>query len=336
MIPYPLDSLARFSHKMSFTPVKHLKNPHLQTIFPLLISRHKLLRLSEEFVFEDGDFTEVVWSEDPNSKSFEHVSVLFHGLGGSFNSHYIQNMTRALKEAGHLCVTMHFRGCGMRNNSSLHSYHAGETNDAKTFIAHLKARFPQAKLHAVGYSLGANMLLKLLCTYAHNSPLHSAVAISTPLDLASCTEHLNKGFARVYQRYLLKDLKAQLFEKSKYLDLETSLGLSSKRIKAIKTIYEFDDIYTAVANGFKNAKDYYKQSSSKQFLKYIQTPTLMLHAKDDPFMPSSVLPTSDELSPMINFELSEHGGHVGFIEGTLAHPGFWLEKRVKAFFQENN
>jgi len=216
----------------------------------------------------------------------------------------------------------------------MHSYHAGEIEDARAFISYLKTRFPRARLHAIGYSLGGNMLLKLLKSYADKSPLFSAVAISTPLDLAACTAHLNKGFSKIYQRHLLKGLKAKLLEKSKQLDLETALGLNEKRIKGIKTIYEFDDIYTAPANGFADAQDYYKKSSSKQFLKEIKTPTLMIHAKDDPFIPSSVLPQEGELSKMIHFELSDNGGHVGFIEGSLLRPEFWLEKRVKRFFQE--
>lgn len=319
---------------MLFKPAKYLGNPHLQTIFPLLVTAVKPPYLREEFFFEDGDFTEIVWSQDPAAKDYKHVTVLFHGLGGSIDSHYIQGMMNNLKEIGHLCVLMHFRGCGIKDNNSIRSYHAGETEDARAFISYLQKRFSQARLHAIGYSLGGNMLLKLLSSYAYKTPLFSAVAVSTPLELETCAHHLSKGFAKVYQRYLLKDLKAKLLIKSKRLDLITPLGLSSKHIKNIKSIYEFDDVYTAKIHGFKDALDYYDKNSSKQFLKGIKIPTLMIHAKDDPFMPSSVLPSKEELSQMISFELNENGGHVGFVEGTLFSPGFWLEKRVKRFFQE--
>jgi len=321
---------------MFFVSAKYLQNPHFQTIIPLLLSSVKLPYITEEFIFKDGDFTEIVWSEDPKAKQFKEVTILFHGLGGSVDSHYVQGMMSNLKELDHLCVLMHFRGCGLKNNNTIRSYHAGETEDARAFIAYLQEKFPKAKIYAIGYSLGANMLLKLLSSYADKSPLSSAVAISAPLELEACTRHLNKGFAKVYQKYLLKDLKGKLLDKSKKLDLNTTLGLSYKRIKGIRTIFEFDDIYTSRAHGFDSALDYYKKSSSKQFLKTIQTPTLMLHALDDPFMPSSVLPKKDELSKMIQLELSEHGGHVGFIEGTLFKPSFWLEKRVGLFFQEGS
>jgi len=316
---------------MPFQSAKLLKNPHLQTIFPLLLPQNRCDYIREDFYFSDGDFTEIVWSEEPGTKHYAHVTVLFHGLGGSIKSHYIQGMMYTLKQAGHLCVLMHFRGCGIRTNDAERSYHAGETQDALDFISYLQGRFSNAKLHAVGYSLGANMLLKLLGRYKVLSPLHSAVAISTPLELEPCTLHLSKGFAKVYQMYLLKSLKSNLLLKSKKHDLKSQWGLSTTVINKIKSIYEFDDLYTAPVHGFKNAHDYYTKNSAKQYLLDIHTPTLMVHALDDPFMPPSVLPTSDELSKSITFELSENGGHVGFIEGSLFKPNFWLEKRVLNF-----
>ena len=259
--------------------------------------------------------------------------MLFHGLGGSAESAYIQEMMQHLKQTGYLCVLMHFRGCGSRTNDTLRSYHAGETEDARFFIDTLKQRFSQARVHAVGYSLGGNMLLKLVSTYSENSPLTSAIAVSTPLELETCTLHLNKGIARAYQFYLLKDLKKHLLQKADKLDLNTALGLSVKRIKNIKSIYEFDDIYTAPVHGFSDAHEYYTRNSSRQFLSGIKMPTLMIHAQDDPFMPSSVFPGEKELSKSIQFELYEHGGHVGFIEGSLLQPRFWLQKRIQSFIE---
>jgi len=316
---------------MSFTSPLHLKNPHLQTMMPLILAKTKQTYLREEFSLEDGDFTEIIWNDNPYTKNYNHVCVLFHGLGGSIDSHYIQRMMRTLSQLGYLCVMMHFRGCGNKTNKKQRSYHAGETEDARYFIKHLVQRFPKTSLHAIGYSLGGNMLLKLLASYGSNSPLSSAAAISTPLELETCTRHLSKGFARIYQVYLLRSLKKGLLLKHESLDLESTLGLNVKRIKAIKSIYEFDDRYTAPAHGFKNAKEYYTKNSAKQFLKKIQTPTLMIHSLDDPFMPSSVLPKKSELSKYLSLEVSKHGGHVGFIQGNIFKPTFWLEKRVASF-----
>ena len=317
---------------MYFTTPKHLRSPHIQTILPLLFSKQNDTYLREEFTFDDGDFTEVVWSEDPNAKAYKNVCVLFHGLGGSVDSHYIQGMMDSLSKAGFLCVLMHFRGCGIKKNKSLKMYHAGETEDARHFIHSLKNKFPASNLHAIGYSLGANMLLKLLGSYGDKSPISRAVCISAPLELETCTHHINKGFAKVYQNYLLKGLKKELLEKAAQFDLETPLKLSRYRIQKIKTIFEFDDIYTAPVNGFKDAKEYYHKSSAKQFLKDIQTKTLLIHAKDDPFMPSSILPHETEVSESVRMLISENGGHVGFIRGSVFKPDFWLEHRVKNFF----
>jgi predicted alpha/beta-fold hydrolase len=318
---------------MSFTAGRCIRNPHLQTILPLLLSHAKVDYHREEFCFQDGDFTEIVWSEAPEAKVFSDIVVLFHGLGGSAESAYIQEMMLHLKQMGHLGVLMHFRGCGSRTNDTIRSYHAGETEDARFFINTLKQKFPQARLHAIGYSLGGNMLLKLISTFAEDSPLSSAIAVSTPLDLEACTLHLSKGFAKIYQLYLLKELKAHLLQKAYKLDLLAPLGLSIKRIKAIKSIYEFDDIYTAPVHGFADAHEYYSLNSSKQFLSEIRTPTLMIHAHDDPFMPKSVFPSDTELSESIQFELYDNGGHVGFIEGSLFQPSFWLQKRIQSFIE---
>jgi predicted alpha/beta-fold hydrolase len=318
---------------MSFTAGRYIHNPHLQTILPLLLSHAKVDYHREELCFQDGDFTEIVWSEEPEAKVFSDIIVLFHGLGGSSESAYIQEMMAHLKQIGHLGVLMHFRGCGSRTNNTIRSYHAGETEDARFFINTLKQSFPQARLHAIGYSLGGNMLLKLISTYTESSPLDSAIAVSTPLELEACTLHLSKGLAKIYQRYLLKELKAHLLQKAYKLDLVTTLGLSVKRIKAIKSIYEFDDIYTAPVHGFSDAHEYYALNSSKQFLAKIKIPTLMIHAYDDPFMPASVFPSDTELSKSIQFELYENGGHVGFIEGSLFRPSFWLQKRIQSFIE---
>jgi len=317
---------------MYFTPPKHLKNPHIQTVLPLLFSKKKSTFLREDFYFEDGDFTEVVWSKNPDAKEYKNICVLFHGLGGSVESHYIQGMMQTLSESGYLCVLMHFRSCGVKANKALRMYHAGETEDARCFINSLHNKYPKAQIQAIGYSLGANMLLKLLSSYGKQGPITSAVSVSAPLELETCTHYINKGVAKIYQGYLLKGLKAELLKKARQLDLLTPLNLSISRIKKIKSIFEFDDIYTAPVNGFKNAKEYYDKNSAKQFLKDIHVPTLLIHAQDDPFMPPSILPKKTEISESVQLLVSKNGGHVGFIEGSMFKPNYWLEHRVKSFF----
>jgi len=319
---------------MKFKPPFHLKNSHFQTIFPLLLKPKKIEYFQEEFILRDGDFVDLSWSKEPKDTDIKDLFLLFHGLGGSVHSHYIQGMMKRLDLIGHISVVMHFRGCSGRGNNSIRSYHSGEIEDPKEVIKHLKQRFPNTKLHVVSYSLGANMTLKLLASYKNNSPITSAVAVNPPFELEKCTKHLSVGFRKIYQTYLLTELKKQLIRKSKIYSLE-KYNLDEKKISKIKSIYEFDDLYTAPVHGFKNAHDYYTKCSSRQFLKDIDTPTLLIHSLDDPFMPLDIYPKKEELSEFITYELGHFGGHVGFVEGSVFKPRFWLEDRIEKAYSSS-
>jgi predicted alpha/beta-fold hydrolase len=180
----------------------------------------------------------------------------------------------------------------------------------------------------VGYSIGGNMLLKLLGEEQEKSPLCSAVSVSAPMDLEITAKRINQGFSKRYQKHLLDPLKETLLEKYRTFDMEKILNRNRENIKNIKTIEEFDELYTAPINGFGTAKNYYKKCSAKQFLKHIQIPTLIIHALDDPFMTPAILPLKDELSEHITMSISEHGGHVGFVNGSLLKPNYWLEEHI--------
>jgi predicted alpha/beta-fold hydrolase len=317
-----------------FKPAQFLENGHLQTLYPALFNKPPLPDIELEiFEFEDGDFVECLWSlkhllKDKNRP----IVVLFHGLAGSFKSPYILRVIKKLSSNGYSVVLMHFRGCGINKNRLPRSYHSGESEDAKILFESIRKKYPTNPLHAIGYSLGGNMLLKLLGEYKANSPLSSAIAISAPMQLESSANRMNRGFSKLYQYRLLYELKKQL--KQKYIDhdMEKFLDLKKENIDKINSFWEFDDLYTAPIHGFKNAKDYYQKSSSKQYLKYIKTDTLIIHAKDDPFMGKDVIPTNNELSKDITFELYPHGGHVGFVSGTIFKPIYWLEERIIEFF----
>ena len=237
----------------------------------------------------------------------------------------------ALEQQGFASLLMHFRGCGEKENLKPRAYHSGETGDAKAFIEHLHKTYPNNPLHAVGFSIGGNMLLKLLAEWGSDAPLHSAVSVSAPLRLDICANTIEKGFARVYQNYLLKPLKVTLLKKYKKFEMQKYIGKDEEAIKNLKTIRAFDDAYIAPMFGFNSAQDYYEQCSARQYLKDIRTKTLIIHAKDDPFMSEEVIPSDDELSEFITLEVSEHGGHVGFVSGSFSKPKYWLEGRVLAF-----
>lgn len=229
---------------------------------------------------------------------------------------------------------MHFRGCTGTDNKLPRSYHSGDSGDALEFIRSVKKEFPDSKLYAVGYSLGANMLLKLLGEIRENTLLEKVVAVSPPMQLDVCSDRMNMGFSRYYQHRLVKDLNIALDKKYDKHDMYSLINLKRQDIKTLKTFWDFDGAYTAKIHGFKDAQDYYTKCSSKQYLKFIQTPTLIIHSSDDPFMTQSIIPTKDELSDSVELELTQNGGHVGFIAGTLFKPEYWLEKHIVSYLKD--
>ena len=258
------------------------------------------------------------------------ICLILHGLEGSLESHYSGPLIQAATRAEQLAVFMHFRGCSGEPNRLPRRYHSGDTADLAFVIKTIQQHYPDRNIHAVGVSLGGNILLKYLGEQGNVHPLQSAVAISVPYDLANGAETLKHGTARIYQRHLLGSLQRRYYEKANYMELPIPVYARSR----IDTIYDFDDLVTAPLHGFRSAEDYYQRSSSRQFIPGIRIPTLLIHAEDDPLMTPDVIPTSNELPPCVQFDLCTHGGHVGFIQGQLPlHADYWLDQRVESWLQ---
>ncbi|HMT93452.1 hydrolase [uncultured Thiothrix sp.] len=302
-----------------------LKSPHLQTMLPTFMrKRPQLDFIWERLELKDGDFIDLAWYPRLQAP----LVLMMHGLEGSLNSHYASTLVQALSQAGFSVVFMLLRGRGLEPNRLAKSYHSGASADLAEVLAQLKAR-GQMPAAAVGVSLSANLLLKYLGETGIRSGLKAAVAISTPFQLAVCAKKLEQGFARVYGQYLLKQLKDSYRTKFQRLAEPKPLNLDT-----LTTIYQFDDQVTAPVNGFLNAADYYQRSSSAQFLGKIQTPTLIIHALDDPFMRPSIVPSAAQTSASVHLEFTEHGGHVGFISGTVPWKlHYWLDERVPAWLR---
>lgn len=310
-----------------------MKNKHIQTLFASFFRKYPQPKTTQERLsLPDGDFLDLNWHYTYKTNTNTPIVILFHGLTGSVESPYIRGMMSKLSSNGFNSVLMHFRSCSHEVNILPRSYHSGETGDAFFCIETIKKRFPDAKLYAIGYSLGGNMLLKLLGELEKNSPLQAAVSVSAPMQLDVCANVVNNGFSRIYQNHLMGNLKKTLKQKYIQHDMQSLIQLKEKDIETLKTFWEFDNTYTAPIHGFKSAQDYYTRCSSKQYLKDIHIPTLIIHASDDPFMNDSILPTIDELSDFITVEVSKNGGHVGFVEGSIFKPSYWLEDRIVKFF----
>jgi len=317
----------------AFSPSFFLKNKHIQTLYAPLFRKDKNLDFSiERFDLEDGDSVECYWYKEEYIKKNSPIIILFHGLTGSYKSPYIQGIMSALAQEGYASVLMHFRGCADNPNLMARGYHSGDTQDAKAWIETLSQRFPHNPLHAIGYSIGGNVLLKLIAESPKLS-LGSAISISAPLQLDITAKAINKGFSKVYQRHLLTQLKVIVKEKFKKHPLEKTIGLSQEKLNAIQTIREFDEEYTAKIHHFSSASNYYEESSAKQYLHKIIIPTLIIHALDDPFMTEEILPKKEDLPQNISLEVFPHGGHVGFIHGSIFKPKYWLEERILAYYK---
>ncbi len=319
----------------SFKPAWWMRNPHLQTILPRFYrKRHSIETIDEQLELPDGDFVELCWTDKPDPNSTKPLVVLFHGLGGSIDSFYARGMMEVIAKNGWTGVLMHFRGCGKKTNRHPQAYHSGETTDARYLIELLRQRYPNSPLSAIGFSLGGNMLSKYLGENGDDSLLDAAVVISAPLRLSPCAKRLSRNFSRVYQKFLLDMLKKGLIKKLGFLKEKFPIGITPHTVKKIKTLKEFDDLVTGPLHGFDSAEDYYAKCSGIQFLKGVTTPTLIIHAADDPFMTHQVHPVPEDLSPAIRYELSSGGGHVGFIHGKHPlKPKFWLEQRAPAFIE---
>lgn len=313
-------------------PSYFMRNKHIQTLYASFFRKTAQLELKvEKFILRDGDFLHVHWHLTTNSNANTPIVVLFHGLTGSYKSPYIKGLMHKLSKNNFNSVLMHFRGCSGEMNNFPRSYHSGETADALYFTQSLQKRYPNAKLYAVGFSLGGNMLLKLLGEEKENSPFSAAVSVSAPMQLDVCADAINQGFSLFYQEHLMKGLRKSLRGKYTKHDMKSLINFHKKDIKNLKTFWDFDATYTAPIHGFKSAQDYYTKCSAKQFLKDIHTQTLIIHSIDDPFMNEKILPSKEELSENITLQVTKYGGHVGFIEGSLLRPEYWLDQRISNY-----
>ncbi|BET41346.1 hydrolase [Atlantibacter hermannii] len=309
-----------------FRPMAGARNPHLQTMLPRVLRRRlQFTPVWQRLDTPDGDFVDLAWSEEPEQAKHKPRLVIFHGLEGSLHSPYAHGLIQAAKARGWLGVVMHFRGCSGEPNRMHRIYHSGETEDGRYFLEWLNSRFGEQPTAAVGFSLGGNMLACLLAKNP-NLPVSAAAIVSAPFMLEHCCNHIEKGFSQVYQHYLLKLLKANATRKLQAWP--GTLPVDLVRLKNIRRLREFDELITSKAHGFNGAVDYYQRCSAMPLLPSITQPTLIIHAQDDPFMDSHVIPDMAQLPANIEYQLTEYGGHVGFVGGTALRPNMWLEARI--------
>jgi predicted alpha/beta-fold hydrolase len=305
-----------------------LPGGHLQTIYPAVAIRKPGVAFrrerwdtpcSEDFI--DVDFVDGAGPDSP-------FVLLFHGLEGSSNSHYARGLMAAVQARGWHGAIPHFRGCSGEANLAPRFYHSGDAEELDWIIRRLRPRFT-GPFYVAGVSLGGNALLRWLGEQQHGAEVvDAAVSVSAPLDLAAGGAALSSGFNRIYTRMFLDTLKPKALAK-----LERFPGLFDRAALLASTdLYSFDNVVTAPLHGYRDTDDYWHRASAKHVLHDITVPTLVLNARNDPFLPGKHLPAS--AAPSVRLEYPATGGHVGFPVGPFPGHIDWLPRRILHFFDE--
>lgn len=306
-----------------------LPGGHLQTMYPAkCITKPPVAYRRERWAAPDGDFVDMDFIDGQPGKPFV---VLFHGLEGSSDSHYARAFMAHVARVGWSGAVPHFRGCSGESNLAPRFYHSGDAQEVDWIMRRMALIAKQAgavKLYATGVSLGGNALLRWLGESQHQAQfVDAACAISAPLDLAAGGAALGRGVNMIYTRLFLRTLKLKSINKLKQFpglfDLDTMLRA--------RTLYEFDNIVTAPLHGYLDTDDYWHRASAKHVLDDITVPTLVLNARNDPFLPAQYLP--QQTSGNVVLEYPQHGGHVGFASGRFPGNLDWLPQRMLAFLQ---
>lgn len=309
-----------------FAPARGLASPHAQTVYASLVRpTHAPPLKRERWELPDGDFVDL--DSFDGVQGAPHV-VTLHGLEGSSRAGYVTAILRGAVERGWGATAINFRSCSGEPNRLARSYHSGDIGDALSVMTHLRARLT-GPLYAVGFSLGANVLLRLLEETGEATPVDAAAAVSTPFDLDACSRAIDGPgpFQRLYRERFLRTLKHKAREKLRRFPG----AFDGPAMERARTLRAFDDSVTAPLHGFRDAAHYYAEASSGPRLHAIRRPTLLLSAKDDPMIPASTLPRDVSSNPHLHFISTEHGGHVGFVAGNVLSPAFWGEAQVLAF-----
>lgn len=334
----PLASDPHSAPMHAYRPAWWLPDPHTATLWGRVGRREpvpavRMLRWETP----DGDFLQLArLAAAATARPDAPRLLLLHGLEGGLHSHYVRALFREATHRGWGADLLLFRTCGSEPNRLPRTYHSGETTDPAFVIDQIVAEFPDAPLGLVGVSLGGNVLCKLLGERGTTLPpqIAGAVAMSVPFDLARASRHLGRGFGTVYERSFLRSLIPKALQKvSRHAELAPLAT-----VQHVRTIWEFDDQFTAPLHGFASAADYYAQASAIGYLKGVRLPTLLLSAVDDPFLPAEVLDDVRAIAtenPSLAIEFPARGGHVGFTAGRWPwNPWYYGEWRASDFLAQ--
>ncbi|MGG7662820.1 YheT family hydrolase [Dyadobacter sp. BHUBP1] len=306
-----------------------LPNGHFQSIYPALFRQINGIKyFREKIVTPDDDFLNLDWSYAGNDGS-KPLVILSHGLEGNTTRQYITGMVKLLNRHGFDCLAWNFRSCGGEMNQTARFYHSGATEDLDAVVQNAFEK-GYADLRLMGFSLGGNLTLKYLGEQGASidSRIKSAIVFSVPMDLKACSLSIIEPRNQIYMRRFLNTLKPKVVEKARFFPEKISLDDH----QLVRTLYDFDDIYTAKLHGFKGADHYYAKCSSKFFIEPIFVPTIIVNAENDPIVPFESLPLDMLRShPNVTLLATKDGGHCGFRPARLTDEFYWSEKYALHF-----
>ena len=341
----------------TYEPPARLWNGHLQTIIPSLFRKVSVAYVRERIDTPDDDFLDLDWGKAMDNEQWimnnekigsQHSSlsiihyplvILSHGLEGSSTSAYLAGMVRHLTQNGFDCLAWHYRSCSGEMNRQQRFYHIGETGDLNLVVEHALSKGYQT-IYLMGFSAGGNVTLKYVGEHGPShggtilhSAIKKAVVFSVPVHLMGSARRLEQWDSLVYNYRFNRTLKRKVLQKAAMMP-----GVfPTQAVSKARSVREFDNLFTAPMNGFRDVTDYYTRSSSLQFIPGITIPTLIVNAKNDPFLSPECFPEQlgREL-PNVWMEFPQQGGHCGFpdkhegIQGT-----YWSEKRAVDFLRTN-
>jgi uncharacterized protein len=322
-----------------FVPHTTFKNGHAQTIIGSFIRRQTpLLNAgSEPRYFAVAPKTRVLgeacWQPD---RAAAPTLILLHGMEGSIDSGYMRGTAEQALAAGFNVLRLNHRNCGGTENLTPTLYHAGLTDDVQRIINELIEQDGLRQIYVTGYSLGGNVALKLAGEYGSSIPaeVKGFIAVSPSMDLSSCADAIEMRSNFLYHARFILSLRNRMKLKARLFPEQYDIT----KLRGIWSIRKFDDMYTSRHSGFRDVYDYYEKASAIQVIGRIAVPTLLLHSKDDPFIPFA--PFENQAvkgNPNIALLATEHGGHVGFLSAEKDPARrFWYEKKIVDFIRLNS
>jgi uncharacterized protein len=319
-----------------FVPRPSLRGGHKMTLYSWGNPRHfpRLPKPTPRYFDVEPDARVMALCHWQPQRWSRPAIVLLHGLNGSSDVHYMRGMAAKAFAGGMNVLRLNQRNCGGTERLSAGLFHSGLTADAKHVIEELTEVDQIRAIGVAGYSLGGNLALKLAGEYGDSPPpvLKAVAAVSPILEISACVHALETPGNWIYQWNFVRELKARMRRKDRYWPGRFDLS----RLDSVKTVRDFDEMFTAPHFGFAGAEDYYHRASALRVVDRVRVPALVITAKDDPFVPSA--PFLDPLvtgNPHVTLRLLDHGGHCGFVgPKTGDDDGYWAERQIVNFFLE--